>query len=109
MGVSSGFHTLAVLADAFPNAEISGCDVSRAMLEQAQRVANERQLKWETSYVGRAEDTRLPAGSFDLVSSFILLHELPADMNRAFFAEAFRLLEPRRQCHHDGCPAVLGA
>jgi SAM-dependent methyltransferase len=92
MGVSSGFHTLG-LADAFPNAEISGCDVSRAMLEQAQRVANERQLKWKL-YVGRAEDTRLPAGSFDLVSSFILLHELPADMNRAFFAEAFRLLEP---------------
>jgi SAM-dependent methyltransferase len=92
MGVSSGFHTLG-LAEAFPQAEISGCDVSRAMLEQAQRVANERQLKWNL-YVGCAEDTRLPAESFDLVSSFILLHELPAHANRAFFAEAFRLLEP---------------
>jgi SAM-dependent methyltransferase len=92
MGVSSGFHTLG-LAEAFPQAEISGCDVSRAMLEQAQRVANERQLKWKL-YVGRGEDTRLPAESFDLVSSFILLHELPAHANRAFFAEAFRLLEP---------------
>jgi SAM-dependent methyltransferase len=92
MGVSSGFHTLG-LAEAFPQAEISGCDVSRSMLEQAQRVANERQLKWKL-YVGCAEDTRLPAESFDLVSSFILLHELPAHANRAFFAEAFRLLEP---------------
>jgi ubiquinone/menaquinone biosynthesis C-methylase UbiE len=92
MGVSSGFHTLG-LADAFPQAQISGCDVSRAMLEQAQRVANERQLKWKL-YVGRAEDTRLPAESFDLVSSFILLHELPVEANVAFFAEAFRLLEP---------------
>ncbi len=92
MGVSSGFHTLG-LADAFPDAQISGCDVSRAMLRQAQRVANERQLTWKL-YVGRAEDTRLPAESFDLVSSFILLHELPAEINKQFFAEAFRLLEP---------------
>ncbi len=92
MGVSSGFHTLG-LADAFPEAQISGCDVSRAMLEHAQRQANERGLEWKL-YLGQAEDTRLPAGSFDLVSSFILLHELPAETNVAFFAEAFRLLEP---------------
>jgi SAM-dependent methyltransferase len=92
MGVSSGFHTLG-LADAFPEAKISGCDVSRAMLEHAQRQANERGLEW-TLYLGRAEDTRLPDGSFDLVSSFILLHELPTEVNVAFFAEAFRLLEP---------------
>jgi len=92
MGVSSGFHTLG-LAEAFPDAEISGCDVSRPMLEQAQRVANEAGFKW-TLYVGRGEDTRLPADSFDLVSSFILLHELPAAVNVQLFAEAFRLLEP---------------
>ena len=92
MGVSSGFHTLG-LAEAFPDAKISGCDVSRAMLEQAQRFANERGFEWDL-YVGKAEDTRLPAASFDLVSSFIVLHELPAEVNVALFAEAFRLLEP---------------
>ncbi len=92
MGVSSGFHTLGLL-NAFPQAQISGCDVSRAMLEQAMRVGNERQQAWRL-YVGRAEDTRLPAASFDLVSSFILLHELPATAIRQVFAEAFRLLEP---------------
>ena len=92
IGVSSGFHTLG-LADAFPDAEISGCDVSRPMLEQAQRVANANGLKWNL-FVGRGEDTRLPAGSFDLVSSFIVLHEVPAAINAALFQEAFRLLEP---------------
>lgn len=92
IGVSSGYHTLG-LADAFPEAEISGCDVSRPMLEQGQRVANARGLKWKL-YVGRGEDTRLPAGSFDLVSSFIILHEVPAEVNAALFVEAFRLLEP---------------
>jgi SAM-dependent methyltransferase len=91
-GVSSGYHTLG-LAEAFPDAQISGCDVSRPMLEQAQRVANERNLHWNL-YVGRGEDTRLPSASFDLFSSFIVLHELPAQVNRELFAEAFRLLEP---------------
>ena len=92
IGSSSGFHTLG-LAEAFPDAKITGCDVSRAMLEQAQRVANERGYNWDL-YVGRGEDTRLPAESFDLVSSFIVLHEVPADVNVALFVEAFRLLEP---------------
>jgi len=92
MGVSSGYHTVG-LADAFPDAVISGCDVSRAMLEQAVRVGNERQKRWRL-YVGRAEDTRLPDAAFDLVSSFILLHELPAPVIKKVFKEAFRLLEP---------------
>jgi SAM-dependent methyltransferase len=92
IGVSSGYHTLG-LADAFPSAQISGCDFSRPMLEHAQRVANERQMSWKL-YVGCGEETRLPAGSFDLVSSFIILHELPAPKITEVFAEAFRLLEP---------------
>jgi SAM-dependent methyltransferase len=92
MGVSSGYHTLG-LADAFPQAQISGCDCSGAMLEEARRRANERRLPW-TLFVGRAEDTRLPPQSFDLVSSFILLHELPARIIAEVFAEAWRLLEP---------------
>jgi SAM-dependent methyltransferase len=92
MGVSSGFHTLA-LAQQFPEAQISGCDFSRPMLEQAQRQANENGLDWKL-YLARAEDTGLPAASFDLVSSFIILHELPAKIIGEVFAEAFRLLEP---------------
>lgn len=92
IGVSSGFHTVA-LAEAFPDARISGCDFSRPMLEQARRMGNERQMAW-TLYVACGEDTGLPTASFDLVSSFIVLHELPADAIRAVFAEAYRLLEP---------------
>jgi ubiquinone/menaquinone biosynthesis C-methylase UbiE len=92
MGVSSGFHTLA-LADAFPEAEISGCDVARPMLEQAQRVANERGLRW-TLQVGVGEDTGFEAESFDLVTASTVHHELPPGIIRAMFAEAFRLLEP---------------
>jgi hypothetical protein len=92
MGVSSGFHTLA-LSQQFPGAEISGCDFSRPMLEQAQRQANEHGLDWKL-YLARAEDTGLPDASFDLISSFIILHELPARIIGEVFTEAFRLLEP---------------
>jgi SAM-dependent methyltransferase len=92
MGVSSGHYTKQ-LATAFPGAAISGCDLSRAMLEQAQRLANEMGFAWSL-YVAPAEDTRMPAQSFDLVTSFATFHELPAKAISAVFREAFRLLEP---------------
>jgi SAM-dependent methyltransferase len=41
-----------------------------------------------------AEDTGFPAESFDFVTSYNLLHELPPPVIEAVFAEAFRLLAP---------------
>jgi 2-polyprenyl-3-methyl-5-hydroxy-6-metoxy-1,4-benzoquinol methylase len=92
MGCSSAHYTLQ-LAKKYPAAAITGCDLGLPMLEQAQRVANENGLTWRLIQVA-AEDTGLPAGSFDLVTSYIILHELPAAANIAVFEEAFRLLEP---------------
>lgn len=92
MGTSSGHFTVP-LQETFPDAEIWGCDMSAVMLEQAQRTANERGWHWHLLQT-RAEDTGLPADSFDLVASFILLHELPDAAIRAVIAEAFRLLRP---------------
>jgi SAM-dependent methyltransferase len=92
IGTSSGHFTQA-LAQEFPQAEIWGCDPSPRMLEQAQRVANERGLRWRL-FVGSGEKTGLEAGSFDLVASYIVLHEIPAEATRAQLREAFRLLRP---------------
>lgn len=92
MGTSSGHFTVP-LQETFPDAELWGCDLSATMLEQAQRVANEHGWNWHLLQVP-AEDTGLPDASFDLVASFILLHELPDAAIRAVFREAFRLLEP---------------
>lgn len=92
MGASSGHYTLA-LAKRFPAAELHGCDISERMLAQARRVANELGLAWKLHQVP-AEDTGLPAASFDLVTSYIVLHELPAAIIRQMFAEAFRVLRP---------------
>ena len=92
MGISSGLFALR-LAERFPDAEIWGCDLSLAMLEQAQRWANERGYSWKLHRCA-AEDTGFAAGSFDLVISNILFHELPAAAIRGVWREAFRLLEP---------------
>lgn len=81
------------LADAFPDAAITAIDTSMPMLRQAQRVGNARAARWRL-IEGAGEQTDLPAAGFDLVTSYILLHELPEHATRAIFAEAFRLLEP---------------
>lgn len=92
MGASSGHFTVA-LADVFPDAEISGVDFSAPMLEHAMRVGNERGAAWKL-YQRAAEATGFPDGSFDLVGSYNLIHEIPPGIIRAIFAESFRLLEP---------------
>jgi SAM-dependent methyltransferase len=92
MGCSTGNFTLA-LADCYPDAEIYGVDLSLRTLEHARRVANANGYAWKL-YRRPAEDTGFADNSFDLVASYILLHEIPADAIRAVFREAFRVLEP---------------
>jgi SAM-dependent methyltransferase len=92
MGASSGHYTLA-LQETFPHAEIWGVDLSVRMLEHAKRVANENGWAWKL-FLRAAEDTGFDSGSFDLVSSYILLHELPRDVMKKCFREAFRVLKP---------------
>ncbi len=91
-GTSSGHYTVQ-LAKTFPAADIWGCDLSLRMLEQAQRVANEHGWAWKLFQVA-GEDTGFEAASFDLVTSYIVLHEIPAATTRAQMREAFRLLRP---------------
>lgn len=92
IGTSSAHYTMQ-LAKTFPQAEIWGCDLSMRMLEQAQRVANEHGWHWRLLQVA-GEDTGLDAASFDLVTSYIVMHEIPAEVTRAQLREAFRLLRP---------------
>lgn len=92
LGCSTGHFTLA-LAESYPDAELHGVDLSLRTLEHARRIANAQGLPWRL-YRRPAEATGFPAEHFDLVASYILLHELPAEAVRAVFAEAFRVLEP---------------
>jgi SAM-dependent methyltransferase len=92
LGCSTGHFTLA-LAEVHPGAEIHGVDLSPRTLDHARRVANARGLGWRLRQAP-AEATGYPDAHFDLVASYILLHELPPEAVRAVFAESFRLLEP---------------
>lgn len=92
MGTSSGHFTVA-LQQVFPEAKITGVELSLPMLRQAQRVANENDWAWEL-HQRAAEDTGFADASFDLVASYIIFHEMPARAIRAVFAEAFRVLKP---------------
>ena len=92
MGCSSGHFTVA-LTQTFPEAKITGVDLSGRMIEHAYRVANANGWDWDL-YQRPAEATGFADASFDLVTSFILLHELPAEAIRAVFREAYRLLVP---------------
>ncbi len=95
MGTSSGHYTVA-LAKHFPNARITGCDLSVPMLENALRTGNELGCAWRLIQAPM-EETELPDASFDLVTSYIVLHEIPVAATRAMFAEALRLLKPGGQ------------
>jgi SAM-dependent methyltransferase len=95
MGTSSGHFTTA-LQQTFSRARITGVELSLPMLRQALRVANENGWEWQL-YHRAAESTGFADASFDLVASYIILHEMPADAIRAAFIEAFRVLRPGGQ------------
>lgn len=95
MGCSSGHFTTA-LQTVFPDAAITGVDLSLRMLEHALRTANAHGWAWQL-FQRPAEATGFADASFDLVASYILLHELPEAAVRAVFAEALRVLEPGGQ------------
>lgn len=92
MGCSSGHFTKA-LAETYPQANITGVDLSLCMLQHAQRLANEQNWSWQL-YQRAAEDTRFDDNQFDLVTSYILLHEMPEQAIRAMFKEALRVMKP---------------
>ncbi|MEU5989999.1 class I SAM-dependent methyltransferase [Spirillospora sp. NPDC047418] len=92
LGCGTGQYTLK-LAQHYPGARITGVDLSAASLRYAQRRAADRGMRWDLLRAP-AEDTGLPAGGQDLVTSFILLHEIPPHAVEKVFAEAFRLLRP---------------
>jgi SAM-dependent methyltransferase len=92
LGTSSGHFTVA-LQQHFPDAHITGIDLAAPMLRQALRVANEGGWAWTLSQMA-AEDLAFGDDSFDLVTAYSFLHEMPEDTIRAIYREAHRVLRP---------------
>jgi len=92
LGCSVGLSTFA-LQEIYPQANLTGVDLSPYFLAVAQYNSRQRhfQINWRHA---AAESTGLPDASFDLVSAFLMFHELPQKATRQIFREARRLLRP---------------
>lgn len=95
LGCGTGSTTI-LLKQAFPDAAITGLDLSPYMLAIANYKANQLgyQIKWVH---GLAEATNLPDNSFDIVTASLLFHETPPQIAQAILKECLRLLTPGGQ------------
>jgi SAM-dependent methyltransferase len=78
---------------AYPDAELHGIDLSPTLLRYAHHRAAEAGQCWHLKAASGAS-TGYEDGSFDLITMFAVLHEMPARAIEATLAEAFRLLAP---------------
>jgi len=92
MGCAIGNSTLE-WARAFPTAKVHGIDVAAPTLRYAHARAEALHVRVEFSQQN-AECTDLPAASFDLVVSHIVLHETSRGALTAILRECRRLLRP---------------
>lgn len=91
MGTGTGYTALA-LADYYPKAQIWGIDLAAPMLVVAEYKAKQAGVAERTQFrQASAHQTNLPDGSFDLITAWILFHELPASFTPLVLAEMYRL------------------
>ena len=92
LGCSVGMSTFA-LQEVYPQAQVTGLDLSPYYLAVAQYRSQERlsEINWVHA---AAEATGLPSASFDLVSACLVFHELPQTAAQEILAEVRRLLRP---------------
>ena len=92
IGCGIGMSTFA-LQDCFPDATITGLDLSPYFLSVAHARAEtqHRTVSWRHA---AAEMTGLPDHSCDLASFSLVFHETPAKEARKIFAEMHRILRP---------------
>jgi|GEM_PF-4035358 len=90
IGCSAGSSTIAIAME-FPEAEIHSIDVSSSMLRcgHALSVALDLPIHYHQM---DASKTTFPDGSFDLIVSNIVFHELPNGIRRRVILECSRLL-----------------
>ncbi len=92
MGCGAGMSTHP-LAAAWPAAEIQAIDIAAPMLRYAHARSEAMQvpIQYSQQNAGR---TNFADGSFDLVVSNLLLHEIPQSLTRQIIKECHRLLRP---------------
>ena len=91
LGCGTGSSTL-MLKQVYPDAEVTGLDVSPHMLKMAEHKGKQANLSidWQQ---GLAEATNFKDAAFDLISVAFLFHETPVEVSQAVLQECHRLLK----------------
>jgi ubiquinone/menaquinone biosynthesis C-methylase UbiE len=94
LDVGTGIGQFAMaLKERFPEAEVWGIDVGGPMVRYAHLRATERKL--DVNFAQRlAEDTKFPDNYFDIVTSYIMFHEVEPEATRRAMHEAYRITRP---------------
>ena len=95
LGCGTGSSTL-MLKQAFPEAGVTGLDISPQMLTVAKHKGKQANLtvNWQQ---GLAEETNFEDAEFDLISVAFLFHETPVEISQAILQKCHRLLKPGGQ------------
>ncbi len=81
------------LKERFPDAEVWGIDVGGPMVRWAHHRAATMGIA--VHFAQRlGEDSKFAAGSFDIVGSYIMFHEVSAEAAKQIVAETYRILRP---------------
>jgi len=91
-GCSCGQLTVA-LKQRFPDAEVWGIDIGAPMVRYAHMRANDLGVAANFRHA-LAEDCKFPDGHFDIVTSYILHHEVTKEASEQIVKEAHRVLRP---------------
>lgn len=92
VGCGVGQLTMA-LKERYPEAEVWGIDAGGPMVRYAHLRAVERGL--DVNFAQRlGEDSKFPDGFFDLVTSYIMFHEVSPEGTHAVVNEAWRITRP---------------
>ena len=91
-GCSCGQRTVA-LKQRFPDAEVWGLDIGAPMVRYAHMRAVDLGVDVNFRHA-LAEDTGFPDGYFDIVTSYILHHEVPEQATYDIIQESARLVRP---------------
>jgi len=104
MGCGSGLSTTAY-KERFPDAEVWGIDVGGPMVRYAHHAAVKKNI--DVHFAQRlAEDTKFPDNYFDIVSDYIMFHEVDAPAAREIVPEIFRVLRPGGVFNHSDSPTL---
>lgn len=93
LGCGFGRSTVA-FAHAAPQAQVEGIDLSASCVTLAAHAAPEPMRERLAFRQAEAVSSGLPAGAYDVVTSTMLLHEMPEAAVRALIAETGRLVAP---------------